>query len=152
MGKMYFPGEKPSAEDKQNMMDKESWIQSRTDNPDRLGRDFWNKLYDDSMNGGLPFLELSEDIKQQMTNEYLSRNGLVLDDKEEWEKVFSFVGNFAKHQPTGNELKKIFDDNPRLPNVSKKKSSTLHNTIKKGQAEYASTVNSMTQQRINERK
>ena len=65
---MYFPGEKPSAEDKAEMMDKETWIKSRTDNPDRLGRDFWNKLYDDSMNGGRPFDELLEDIKEKMVN------------------------------------------------------------------------------------
>lgn len=27
-------------------MDKEAWIASRTDNPDRLGKDFWNKEYE----------------------------------------------------------------------------------------------------------
>ena len=133
MGEMYFPGEKPSAEDKAKMMDKETWIRSRTDNPDRLGRDFWNKLYDDSMSGGRPFGALSEEVKEEMVNEYLSKNGLLLDDKSEWKKIFSMVGNFAKNQPTGDELKKIFDNNERLPNLSKKESSTLRDTVKKGQ-------------------
>ena len=27
-------------------MDKDAWIASRTDNPDRLGKDFWNKEYE----------------------------------------------------------------------------------------------------------
>ena len=150
MGKMYFPGEKPSAEDRAKMMDKESWIQSRTDNPDRLGRDFWNKIYDDTMEGGLPFQELSEDIKQQMTNEYLSQNGFVLDDKEEWKKVWGRIDNFAKNQPTGDKLKEILDNTG--VSVSKKKSSTLRSTIKKGQQNNMRAISSRTQQRINERK
>ncbi len=151
MGIMYFPGEKPSAEDRANMMDKESWIKSRTDNPDRLGRDFWNRMYDDTMDGGLPFLELSEDIKEQMTNEYLSKNGFILDNPEEWKKLWGGrIDNFAKNQPIGNELKKILD-NMRV-SVSKKKSSTLHSTIKKGQENNMRAIRSRTQQRINERK
>ena len=136
MGVMYFPGEKPSAEDRAKMMDKESWIQSRTDKPDRLGRDCWERMYDESMEGGRPFFNIPENIKKQMTREFLSKNGLTYNDESRWEHVFVEVGNFAKNQPCNDELLEIFAQD----GVRKKKSSKLEGILRKGEKDYAVTA------------
>ena len=79
MGKMYFPGEKPEVIDE--MMDKESWIQSRTDNPDRLGRDVWEKKYDylKARDEGteLPKEEIPLEIQKKMVGEYLAKYAVL---------------------------------------------------------------------------
>lgn len=48
MGTMLFPGEQPAEKNNisQERMDKETWIKSRTDNPDRIGKDVWGAVYD----------------------------------------------------------------------------------------------------------
>ena len=65
----------------EEFMDKESWIASRTDNPDRLGKDAWGKVYDanvslyrkDEVTKGSG---VTEDVLKKMIEEFISTQGL----------------------------------------------------------------------------
>ena len=136
MGKMYFPGEKPEVIDE--MMDKESWIQSRTDNPDRLGRDIWEKKYDylKARDEGteLPKEEIPLEIQKKMVGEYLAKNGLSCDlnNDAQWSIALSFfqMNGKGQYQYPTEELQKTLD---MFDSKDKKKASTLRDTLKKCQ-------------------
>ena len=70
-------------------MDRKSWIASRTDNPNKLGRKVWNAVYDalNTKNVKVPI-----EIEKEMLKEYLIKRGLScnLEDPNQFSMAQTF--------------------------------------------------------------
>ena len=63
------------------VIDKESWIKSRTNNPERLGRDVWKAMYDViHAQERLPEGREFDALQKEMMKDYLAKNGLSYDN------------------------------------------------------------------------
>ena len=140
----------------EEFMDKESWIASRTDNPDKLGRDVWNREYEISRSihdreTELPKgMEISDDITRKMVAEFISKQGLStnLDDDIQFDTaktLFHFVMNGDEWQSksgyqtmldiaakTSQKIKKRLEQENATKNETKNGKSELKKTLTSG--------------------
>ena len=74
-------------------MEREDWIKNRTDNPEKIGKLWWNKMYNQCC---LPIGKtkdpVPQDIERKMFAEYLEHNKQAPDDSAKWLDNFGTRG------------------------------------------------------------
>ena len=121
-------------------MDKESWIASRTDNPDRLGKDAWERMYDSCVSQARrdPIVkgsDITEDIRRKMVEEFVSKTGLDCDLSDDFQystakMVFDWPMEGEEYQ-SKSVWQTLIDIAPKRSKNMKKKSS-LESAVQKG--------------------
>lgn len=83
-------------------IDKASWIKSRTNNPDRLGLDVWEAMYDViHAQERLPEGREFDILQKEMMKDYLTKNGLSYNNPDDpnLKKVYAHFKNLDNPQP-----------------------------------------------------
>ncbi|MGN0919318.1 MAG: hypothetical protein ACI4OR_00960 [Alphaproteobacteria bacterium] len=134
MNKMYFSGEEPNSNEL-TMMDKESWIASRTDNPDKLGRNVWEWVYDHMTGQAISDIpkDTPKDFMKKMTEEFIQKNNLTADLSDPVQlETAKLLMQITK---AGNIFQSGYQQALDEAAKKRKNSSTLRDTLKKGSKE-----------------
>ena len=89
-------------EKENSVIDKEAWIKSRTNNPERLGRDVWEAMYDViHAQERLPEGKEFDALQKEMMKDYLAKNGLSYNNPNDpnLKQVYAHFKNLDNPQP-----------------------------------------------------
>ena len=139
------------------LMDRESWIASRTDNPDRLGKALWENMYDvcfalatESDVSRVP-ANIPPNIRKEMYKEFVLKQGLSCDltnsDQLEVLKIFFRLLNSGDEYQSKSSIQKLLDFVKKnktalgLENAAKSEATNGKNDVKKTLASGVSREN-----------
>ena len=113
-------------------MDKETWIASRTDNPNKLGKEVWERMYDGVFQQKPT--GISSETSKKMAEEFISKYGLSCDlaDSAQLETAKYLMETITDDEGQARENFQDCLDKVAALSKKEKSHSTVRDTLKKG--------------------